>query len=173
MAVATLGVWSSTPEQFASFLGYRALRNAALVSRALDEGPPLSVTYQLTDAGRALLPALEQISRWADEYLPVDRAGRHVSVTGKNVAAPHRTDRLCIRVEARHRPRSVFPPLSDRGRFDVLRERQAATGTPSACCLRVSSKALRWPRIASWLSDAQLARARTGSVRVWPSSVTA
>jgi DNA-binding HxlR family transcriptional regulator len=66
-----------------------ALRNAGLVSRAVDEGPPLSVAYQLTDAGRALLPALEQISRWADEYLPVVRAGRDVSETGKNAPAPH------------------------------------------------------------------------------------
>ena len=66
-----------------------ALRNAGLVSRAVDEGPPLSVAYQLTDAGRALLPALEQISRWADEYLPVGRAGRDVSETGENAPAPH------------------------------------------------------------------------------------
>jgi len=66
-----------------------ALRNAGLISRAVDEGPPLSVAYQLTDAGRALLPALEQISRWADEYLPVGRAGRHVSKAGNKAPAPH------------------------------------------------------------------------------------
>jgi DNA-binding HxlR family transcriptional regulator len=30
----------------------------------------LSVTYELTHAGRALLPALEQITRWAKEHLP-------------------------------------------------------------------------------------------------------
>lgn len=66
-----------------------ALRIAGLVSRAVDEGPPLSVAYQLTDAGRALLPALERISRWADEYLPVGRASRHVSGTGKKAPAPH------------------------------------------------------------------------------------
>src|SRR5438105_13860582 len=35
-----------------------------LVSRTVTEGPPLSVTYGLTEAGRALMPALEQISRW-------------------------------------------------------------------------------------------------------------
>jgi DNA-binding HxlR family transcriptional regulator len=46
------------------------LTNAGLVSRTVDEGPPVSVVYQLTDAGRALLPALEQISRWAEEHLP-------------------------------------------------------------------------------------------------------
>ena len=47
------------------------LTDAGLVTRTVTEGPPLSVTYALTDAGRALLPALEQISRWAEEHLPV------------------------------------------------------------------------------------------------------
>jgi DNA-binding HxlR family transcriptional regulator len=46
------------------------LVDARLVSRAVREGPPVSVTYELTDAGRALLPALEQITRWAEEHLP-------------------------------------------------------------------------------------------------------
>jgi len=48
------------------------LSNAGLVTRTVTEGPPLSVTYALTDAGRALLPALEQISRWAEEHLPLE-----------------------------------------------------------------------------------------------------
>jgi DNA-binding HxlR family transcriptional regulator len=48
-----------------------ALTNAGLVRRTVDEGPPVSVAYELTDAGRALLPALEEISRWAEEHLPV------------------------------------------------------------------------------------------------------
>jgi DNA-binding HxlR family transcriptional regulator len=47
------------------------LSNAGLVTRTVTEGPPLSVTYALTDAGRALLPALEQITRWAEEHLPL------------------------------------------------------------------------------------------------------
>ena len=47
-----------------------ALTEAGVLSRAVDEGPPVSVGYRLTDAGRALLPALEQISRWADKHLP-------------------------------------------------------------------------------------------------------
>jgi DNA-binding HxlR family transcriptional regulator len=46
------------------------LAEGGLVVRTVDEGPPLSVTYALTDAGRALMPALEQISLWADEHLP-------------------------------------------------------------------------------------------------------
>lgn len=47
-----------------------ALTNAGLVARKVEEGPPVSVAYELTDAGRALLPALQQISRWAEEHLP-------------------------------------------------------------------------------------------------------
>jgi DNA-binding HxlR family transcriptional regulator len=46
------------------------LCDAGLVSRTVTQGPPLAVTYALTDAGRALLPALEQITRWAEKYLP-------------------------------------------------------------------------------------------------------
>ena len=46
-----------------------ALCNAGLATRTVDEGPPISVDYELTDAGRALLPALEQITRWAEQHL--------------------------------------------------------------------------------------------------------
>jgi len=52
-----------------------ALTNAGLVTRDVDEGPPISVAYELTDAGRALLPALEQITRWAEVHLPDTDAG--------------------------------------------------------------------------------------------------
>jgi DNA-binding HxlR family transcriptional regulator len=52
------------------------LTEVGLATRTVGDGPPLSVAYTLTDAGRALLPALEQISRWADEHLPsTDRNG--------------------------------------------------------------------------------------------------
>lgn len=60
-----------------------ALTNAGLLTRAVDVGPPVSVAYQLTHAGRALLPALEQISRWADEHLPAGRLSSHGLHTGK------------------------------------------------------------------------------------------
>jgi DNA-binding HxlR family transcriptional regulator len=51
-----------------------ALTNAGLVTRTVDEGPPVSVVYELTDAGRGLLPALDQISRWAEEHLlPIEQ----------------------------------------------------------------------------------------------------
>ncbi len=46
------------------------LVSLGLVTRTVEEGPPVSVVYELTDAGRGLLPALEQISRWAEEHLP-------------------------------------------------------------------------------------------------------
>jgi DNA-binding HxlR family transcriptional regulator len=52
------------------------LTQAGLVIRSVDEGPPLSVAYELTDAGRGLLPALEQISRWAEEFLPCAHAAK-------------------------------------------------------------------------------------------------
>lgn len=46
------------------------LTRAGLVARTVEEGPPLSVSYSLTDCGEALLPSLEQISLWAREHLP-------------------------------------------------------------------------------------------------------
>jgi DNA-binding HxlR family transcriptional regulator len=47
------------------------LADAGLIVRSVKEGPPVSVSYALTEAGEALLPALEQIGRWADQHLPV------------------------------------------------------------------------------------------------------
>jgi DNA-binding HxlR family transcriptional regulator len=46
------------------------LAEAGLIVRSVKEGPPVSVSYALTDAGEALLPALEQIGRWAGIHLP-------------------------------------------------------------------------------------------------------
>jgi len=46
------------------------LTAAGLVERTVTDGPPVSVRYGLTDAGAALLPALEEIGRWAERYLP-------------------------------------------------------------------------------------------------------
>jgi DNA-binding HxlR family transcriptional regulator len=50
------------------------LARAGLVSRTVDDGPPVSVSYTLTDRGRALIPALEQIARWSEEHLSQDGA---------------------------------------------------------------------------------------------------
>jgi DNA-binding HxlR family transcriptional regulator len=48
------------------------LVDAGLLTREVTEGPPVSVTYALSEAGRALLPALEQIGRWAEAHLPAE-----------------------------------------------------------------------------------------------------
>ena len=45
------------------------LAGAGLIVRTVDEGPPLAVSYALTDRGAALIPALTQISLWAQEHL--------------------------------------------------------------------------------------------------------
>jgi DNA-binding HxlR family transcriptional regulator len=48
------------------------LAGAGLIARTVEEGPPISVSYALTDRGRALIPALEQIALWANEHLSDD-----------------------------------------------------------------------------------------------------
>jgi DNA-binding HxlR family transcriptional regulator len=42
---------------------------AGLVVREVDEGPPLRVTYGLTDAGAAIEPALKELSNWAVSHM--------------------------------------------------------------------------------------------------------
>jgi DNA-binding HxlR family transcriptional regulator len=51
---------------------FAELARAGLITRTVKNGPPVSVAYALTDCGKALLPALGQIARWAEEYLPPD-----------------------------------------------------------------------------------------------------
>ncbi|AEA25372.1 winged helix-turn-helix transcriptional regulator [Pseudonocardia benzenivorans] len=46
------------------------LAATGLIVRTVSEGPPVSVSYALTPRGEALMPALDQISQWAAEYLP-------------------------------------------------------------------------------------------------------
>lgn len=48
------------------------LNRAGLISRTVDAGPPVTVSYTLTDCGKALIPALDQISQWAERHLPPD-----------------------------------------------------------------------------------------------------
>jgi DNA-binding HxlR family transcriptional regulator len=49
------------------------LAEAGLIARTVHDGPPLSVSYALTDRAKALVPALEQISLWAQEHLLQDK----------------------------------------------------------------------------------------------------
>ena len=46
------------------------LTAAGLVARTVVEGPPITVSYSLTPSGEALIPALTQLSVWAEAYLP-------------------------------------------------------------------------------------------------------
>ncbi|MFC4113338.1 winged helix-turn-helix transcriptional regulator [Nonomuraea zeae] len=46
------------------------LTKAGVIARTVDEGPPVTVSYELTASGQALIPALDQIARWAQEHLP-------------------------------------------------------------------------------------------------------
>ncbi|GAA3863983.1 winged helix-turn-helix transcriptional regulator [Streptomyces sp. NPDC003631] len=43
---------------------------AGLVVREVDEGPPLRVSYRLTESGAALEPALKALGQWAQTHLP-------------------------------------------------------------------------------------------------------
>ncbi|MGC2484744.1 MAG: helix-turn-helix domain-containing protein [Acidimicrobiales bacterium] len=45
------------------------LQSAGLVLRSVDPGPPVSVSYQLSDTGTALIPALHALSVWATDNL--------------------------------------------------------------------------------------------------------
>ncbi|QIQ03772.1 winged helix-turn-helix transcriptional regulator [Streptomyces liangshanensis] len=45
------------------------LAASGLVVREVDDGPPLRVAYRLTDAGRAMEPALKELKMWSESYL--------------------------------------------------------------------------------------------------------
>jgi DNA-binding HxlR family transcriptional regulator len=49
------------------------LAGVGLITRNVAEGPPVAVSYELTERGRTLMPALEQIAFWAKDNLPDDR----------------------------------------------------------------------------------------------------
>jgi DNA-binding HxlR family transcriptional regulator len=46
------------------------LAKAGLVQRSVLEGPPVAVSYKLTPAGQALMPAMRELMIWATENLP-------------------------------------------------------------------------------------------------------
>lgn len=45
------------------------LAGAGIVTRVVDSGPPVSVTYALSEAGQALLPAMDELRVWAGRHL--------------------------------------------------------------------------------------------------------
>lgn len=48
------------------------LAQAGLVTRTVDAGPPVAVSYSLTASGKGLLPILSQLGRWASANLEVN-----------------------------------------------------------------------------------------------------
>ena len=61
------------------------LGEANLVVREVDEGPPLRVSYRLTEAGAALEPAMRELVTWAEAHLPMPESGLEQCAT---VVAP-------------------------------------------------------------------------------------
>lgn len=45
------------------------LAEVELIARDVDPGPPVAVTYSLTDAGERLMPVLQQLGEWAEGNL--------------------------------------------------------------------------------------------------------
>lgn len=45
------------------------LAQAGLLTRVVEDGPPVGVSYQLTPDGEALRPALAELERWGGERL--------------------------------------------------------------------------------------------------------
>ncbi len=66
------------------------LSRAGLVSRTVDDGPPVAVDYALTPAGKALLPALQELTTWAAENLPAC-PGSTADPAGKSIGRPPAT----------------------------------------------------------------------------------
>lgn len=48
------------------------LSAAGLVSRTVDDGPPVAVAYSLTESGTALLPSLTELTSWARDHLATE-----------------------------------------------------------------------------------------------------
>jgi DNA-binding HxlR family transcriptional regulator len=46
------------------------LQGAGLIVRSVEPGPPVSVSYELSETGNALIPAMHALSSWAAENFP-------------------------------------------------------------------------------------------------------
>ena len=47
----------------------RELESEGLVRRTVRPGPPVRVSYELTEAGKDLKPAIECLGRWAEHWV--------------------------------------------------------------------------------------------------------
>ena len=49
----------------------RELESEGLVRRTVLPGPPVRVSYELTEAGKSLRPVIEGLGRWAEKWVKV------------------------------------------------------------------------------------------------------
>ena len=49
----------------------RELETEGLVRRTVIPGPPVRVSYELTEAGESLKPVIDSLGRWADRWVKV------------------------------------------------------------------------------------------------------
>ena len=54
----------------------KELEARGVVTRHVDPGPPVKVLYELTDMGRSLEPALQELKSWARRWLCADEERR-------------------------------------------------------------------------------------------------
>lgn len=54
----------------------RELETEGIVSRHVDPGPPVRVTYDLTVSGKELETALRCVGQWAERWIPAKKAKR-------------------------------------------------------------------------------------------------
>ncbi len=47
----------------------RELESEGLLRRTVIAGPPVRVSYELTDAGKSLKPVVESLGRWAEQWV--------------------------------------------------------------------------------------------------------
>ena len=49
----------------------RELESEGLVRRTVISGPPVRVSYELTEAGKSLKPVIEGLGRWAERWVKI------------------------------------------------------------------------------------------------------
>ncbi|MEO0665350.1 MAG: helix-turn-helix domain-containing protein [Pseudomonadota bacterium] len=54
----------------------RALQRDGYLTRSVDPGPPIAVTYELTAQGHALVAALLPLVKWSNDIMPDVKAAR-------------------------------------------------------------------------------------------------
>jgi DNA-binding HxlR family transcriptional regulator len=59
----------------------KELEARGVVSRHVEDGPPVKVRYELTDMGRSLQPALLELRSWARRWLRADAERRSTART--------------------------------------------------------------------------------------------